>query len=133
MGQAGPKRKLSTDLSRFLAVGAIATATHWLVMAVMVSQGRNPTVSTAVGAAIGLHINYIGQHRFAFRSTVRHGTAFPRYLASAVLGWIVNLTVFMAAAELVGQVAVAQLMATSAATIINFIVARGMVFNAGPI
>lgn len=132
MGQFGRYRKLRTDLLRFLTVGALATATHWLVMAAMISQGISPAASTAIGAAIGLHINYIGQHRFAFRSTVRHGVAFPRYLASAVLGWSVNLTVFMIATELVEQVAIAQLIATSAATIINFIVARGMVFDADP-
>jgi len=125
-------RKLTMDLFRFLAVGAIATITHWLVMAILVSQGERPTVSTAIGAAIGLHINYIGQHRFAFRSTVRHGIAFPRYLASAAFGWGVNLAVFMIASELGGQVVASQLMATAAATIINFIVARGIVFDAGP-
>ena len=132
MAQPGQYRHLRTDLVRFLVVGAIATASHWLVMALLVSQEASPAISTAIGAAIGLHINYLGQHRFAFRSSVRHSIAFPRYLASALLGWGVNLGVFTTAIDLLNQIVAAQFIATAAATIINFIVARGMVFNAGP-
>jgi len=114
---------------RFLTGGGIATLAHWLVMVALIRAGIGAVAATATGATVGLAINYLAQHRYTFRSGLPHRVAFTRYLASAGLGWSLNLAVFSAVYAATGAPAAAQLVATATATFANYLLAAKFVFQ----
>lgn len=127
-----PQTRLHTrhrSLPRFLVIGGLATLAHWGVMAQLLHLGASPYLATGWGALTGLALNYLGQHRLAFRSTLRHRVALPRYLAAAGTGWLLNLGAFAAALAILDTVALAQVLATGGVALINYLIADGFVFH----
>lgn len=117
-------------LPRFLLSGGAATLLHWSSMAALVYSGMAAEAATATGATVGLVANYLAQHRFTFCSRLPHRRAFPRYLASALLGWLLNLACFALLHAWLDRGAIApQLIATASVTFVNYLVAEKVVFN----
>lgn len=114
---------------RFLTGGGIATLVHWLVMFALIQTGTGAVPATAIGASVGLAVNYLAQHRYTFRSGLPHRVAVSRYLGSAGLGWSLNLAVFSAVHAATGVSAVAQPVATATATFANYLLAAKFVFQ----
>lgn len=85
----------SNRILRFSLAGGLATASHWLVMALMINAGAVPATATAIGAFIGAIINYILQRHVTFQSNVAHHFALLRYLGVCTLTWFVNLIFFL--------------------------------------
>ncbi|SFM46141.1 GtrA family protein [Marinobacter pelagius] len=119
-------------LPRFLMAGGMATLLHWLIMMVLVRAGVNAVAATAIGASAGLIANYIGQHRFAFCSALPHRVTFPRYLAGAGIGWILNLLSFVLLRIADANVAFAQITATGVVALANYLFAERFVFHEEP-
>jgi len=116
-------------LPRFLVAGGGATLLHWLTMWALVQLGVDARTATAVGAGIGVVANYIAQHRFTFESDLAHGVAFPRYLAGAALGWILNLVAFSALIGAGAGIVWSQGIATAVVALVNFLFAQRFVFH----
>jgi putative flippase GtrA len=114
---------------RFLLAGGAATALHWLVMGLFVLLGVTPVLATAAGAGVGLVFNYLAQHAWAFRSQLAHRQALPRYLASALIGWCLNLAVFSSLQQLNAGIVAAQIGATALVALINFLLSERFVFH----
>lgn len=119
-------------LPRFLLAGGFATLLHWLIMMMLVGSGMNALAATAIGASAGLLANYIGQHRYAFCSRLPHRVAFPRYLAGAGMGWTLNLLSFAVLRMAGANVALAQITATGAVALANYLFAERFVFHEQP-
>ncbi|MGF2735659.1 GtrA family protein [Marinobacter sp. DUT-1] len=119
-------------LPRFLMAGGMATLLHWLIMMVLVRAGVTAVAATAIGASAGLLANYIGQHRFAFRSLLPHRVTFPRYLAGAGIGWTLNLLSFALLRMAGANVAFAQITATGVVALANYLFAERFVFHEEP-
>ena len=79
---------------RFAFSGGLATASHWLVMALMINAGTLPAIATAVGAFIGAVVNYILQRNVTFQSNAAHRSTLRRYIAVCTLTWLANLLFF---------------------------------------
>lgn len=114
---------------RFLLAGGTATALHWLVMALLIQLNVEPAMATALGASVGLGFNYLAQHRWAFRSRLTHRMAFPRYLASATVGWCLNLAIFSSFQQFDTGIVTSQICATALVTLVNFLLSERFVFH----
>ena len=114
---------------RFLAGCGFATLVHWLTMLMLIQSGTDARVATATGATAGLVINYLAQYHYTFQSRLPHRRAFSRYLASAGLGWSLNLAGFSAIYAVTGAVLVSQAIATATATAANYLLAEKFVFQ----
>jgi putative flippase GtrA len=79
-------------LSRYAAVGAMATAAHYLLLVALVEwTGLAPGLAAGSGAALGAVVAYAGNRRFTFRQqTTSHGRALPRFALTALLGSLAN-------------------------------------------
>lgn len=131
MKPAESKRARGRKVLRFLTGGGIATLAHWLVMFALIQTGTGAVPATAAGASVGLVINYLAQHRYTFRSGLAHRVAFPRYLTSAGLGWSLNLIAFSAIYTATGMAMASQVVATTTATLANYLLAEKFVFLEG--
>ncbi len=89
-----PKVNSFIQPMRFALSGGLATASHWLVMALMINVGTLPATATAVGAFIGAVVNYILQRNVTFKSNAAHRSTLRRYFAVCTLLWVANLLFF---------------------------------------
>lgn len=115
---------------RFLLSGGLSTGVHWLVMSLLVLAGLTAEISTAIGALIGALVNYQLQHRFAFRSTRDHRSAFTRYVVACVINWTTNLLLFTALHRLTDlTVAPAQFLTSAIIAVLSYTLYKRLVFN----
>lgn len=99
-------------LLRFVVVGGVATAIHYLILITLVqAQLAEPVLATSIGFSISALVNYFLNKQFTFASTRAHSSAFPRFAAVAFLGLGFNAMLMwifvdlIALHYLVGQVA----------------------------
>ncbi|MCF6235586.1 MAG: GtrA family protein [Gammaproteobacteria bacterium] len=115
---------------RFALSGSLATASHWLVMALMVNSGTLPAIATAVGAFIGAIVNYILQRNVTFQSNVAHRSALLRYVAICTLTWFLNLAFFLIFYQVFQlSLIVAQGITTLAIALMSYFLYKRIVFN----
>ncbi len=87
----------------YVAVGAIGTGVHYLILALLVAAGWHPTLATATGATAGAIVNYALNYRYTFRSRRAHRIAAKRYLAVTAVGWLLNAGLFHGLHQLAGE------------------------------
>ncbi len=76
---------------RFLLVGGVATAVHYLTAFLLLRAAGWPAVSaSAAGFIVGAFANYLLNARFTFGLRGHHGRHLPRFAAVASLGWLLN-------------------------------------------
>lgn len=76
---------------RFLLVGGVATAVHYLTAFLLLRLAGWPAVSaSAAGFIVGAFANYLLNARFTFGLRGHHGRHLPRFAAVASLGWLLN-------------------------------------------
>lgn len=74
-------RPLTATFMRFVVVGVIATAVHYLVLVAAVElAGWSAVWGSGLGFGTGAVVNYLLNRRFTFRSEVPHTTAVSRFL-----------------------------------------------------
>lgn len=116
---------------RFAAVGAIGTLAHYACLILLVSgAGISPVVSTSAGALLGALVNYCLNRQYTFASTTRHREALPRFLLMAALGLVLNAAVVGMLVGLQLHYLAAQIVATGAMLVTNYIVSKTWVFRA---
>lgn len=115
---------------RFALSGGVATTTHWLVMAVMLSSGIEPSVATASGALIGAIVNYFLQRNITFQSKARHRSALVRYAGVCTLTWFANLVIFIVLYHIILLTPMyAQGITTFLVALISYVLYKRIVFN----
>lgn len=79
-------------LSRYAAVGAVATAAHYLLLLALVEwAGVAPGPAAWCGAVLGAWVAYAGNRRYTFNhQSTSHGRALPRFALIALLGSLAN-------------------------------------------
>ena len=102
------------QLVRFASAGTAATATHYLMLILLVElAGVNPTVASVIGYGVSWVVNYSLNRRFTFKSARPHREALGRFVSVGVMALLLNSTA-MAIATAVGiHYLVAQVLATS--------------------
>lgn len=123
-------KALAWQFARFGGVGAVGTACHYLVLLALVEGfAVGPVLASTCGAVTGALVNYVLNRRFTFASTRPHREALPRFMAVAVAGFALN-AILMAALLAPGlHYFAAQLGATAAVLVFNFVVNRAWTFR----
>jgi putative flippase GtrA len=116
---------------RYLVVGLAATAVHYLVLYLLVEKfGCAPPPAAAAGAICGALAAYAGNWRYTFDGSAGHAQAFPRFLAVAAWGALVNgLVVWFGTRQLGLHYLLAQVAATALVVLMTFQINRAWTFK----
>lgn len=80
------------DVPRFLLVGALATATQYVVLGVVsVLLGTTAAAAAGAGYFAGSLVSYQANHSFTFRSREAHGKAVPRFYFMVAAAWVLTV------------------------------------------
>jgi putative flippase GtrA len=121
---------MGAQFAKFAVAGGLGTGLHYLVLVALVSlAGMPPGRAAFAGAAAGACLVYVLNHRYTFASGQGHAQALPRFAALAVAGALLNgmLVGLLSAAGL--HFLLAQVIATAAILVINFIVSKLWIFR----
>ena len=101
------------SLYRYVAVGAIATASHYLVLVALVEGlAINASAASFIGACAGAAVAFSGQRSFTFADRPRTTLALPRFLAVAGRGALLNSVIVWTASATGLHYLMAQAIAT---------------------
>lgn len=114
------------QLVRFYQAAAINTAFGFGVYALMVRLGVNLYVAQVIAQVLGVTFNYFTYSRHAFRD---REASKPSFVLAYVGNYLVNLALLWGFAHAVRSPYIAGLAATIAASLINFLVLRSLVFR----
>ena len=117
---------LRRQFTRFLLVGGLATACHYLILVVLVQTGlTQPLTASNTGFALSAVLNYLLNRRFTFASQRPHREAAPRFALVAATGLAINAGLFWLVHNLGGQnYLLAQVAATIGTICWNFALNR---------
>ncbi len=117
-------------LARYSAVGAVATAAHYAVLALAVELGAWPAwIASGVGAVVGAQVAYAGNRWFTFAHAGPVQQSWPRFQATALLGALWGMAVVAVGVQLGLHYLAAQLLATATALLLTFAVNRWWTFR----
>jgi putative flippase GtrA len=78
-------------LVAFGVVGVVGTASHYLVLILLVEVGSfDPVMATTLGFVAGAAVNYVLNHRYTFRSDKHHLDAGPKFFLVAIATGLLN-------------------------------------------
>jgi putative flippase GtrA len=118
---------------RYALVGAVATAAHWGLLALLVEAGvLPPWLASGAGAVLGAQVAFVGNRHFTFEHTGAWGPAWWRFMGTAVLGALVGMGVVAIGVALGLHYLLAQAIATLGVLVLTFLVNRGWTFARQP-
>ena len=119
---------------RYTAVGAFATAAHYLLLVLCVELGGWPAfAASGLGAVLGAQVAYAGNRWFTFAHRGSVGTSWLRFQATALLGALLGMALVALGVRLGIHYLLAQAVATVASLVLTFAVNRHWTFRpAGP-
>lgn len=118
------------QISSFALAGGAGTFVHYLILVVLVNLcAVRAGIAAFVGAATGACIVYLLNHKFTFNTSRRHRETFPRFVLMAMTGAVLNggIVGTLSAAGL--HFLLAQVAATVAVLMFNFIVSKLWIFR----
>ena len=114
---------------RYTAVGAIATAVHYLVLIACVEWGRWPAfIASGTGAVVGAQLAYAGNRWFTFAHTGAVRASWPRFQATALIGALISMAVVALGVRIGLHYLLAQIVATLLSLVLTFAVNRAWTF-----
>lgn len=119
--------------ARYLGVGAVATAAHYLLLAALVELAHwYPPAAAAAGAVLGAQVAFVGNRAYTFGHRGPLLGAWWRFQATAVIGALVS-----AAAVAIGDRAglhylIGQMIGTGLAVVLTYAVNRAWSFRHRP-
>ena len=115
---------------RYTAVGAFATAVHYVLLVLCVERGGWPAfAASGFGAVVGAQVAYIGNRWFTFahRGDVR--ASWPRFQVTALLGALLGMAVVALGVRAGMHYLLAQMAATGLALLLTFGINRYWTFR----
>ena len=101
------------QVARFAGAGTAATATHYLILIVLVERGgSDPTGASVIGYVGSWIVNYTLNYRFTFRSVRPHRETLGRFATVAIVAILLNSAVMATATGIGIHYLVAQIVAT---------------------
>ena len=117
-------------LLRYTLVGAIATATHYALLALCVEVGAwPPWLASGLGAVVGAQVAYFGNRRFTFAYRGEVGSSWLRFQSTALLGALLGMLILGVAVHLGWHYLAAQVLATLAMLVLTFAINRAWTFR----
>ncbi|WP_298235647.1 GtrA family protein [uncultured Azohydromonas sp.] len=110
------------SFTRYTAVGGLATAVHYALLALLVEAVRvPPAAAAALGALAGAVLAYAGNRRFTFRDVeVCHRRTLPRFLTVAALSAALNSLLVALGTALGEHYLLAQAQSTAAGLVLGY-------------
>ena len=126
-----PTLAIRAAIVRYVVVGVLGTAIHFGILAALVEWFHmDPVLSSGIGFVVTLIVSYVLNHTWTFRSTARHRSALPRYVAVSVLGLGLNTAVMYLAVRVLGLWYVAgQALVVVVVPATNFVLNRSWSFR----
>lgn len=116
---------------KFAAGGAVGTACHYAVLVLWVEACGWPVVpGTLAGFVTGALVNYLIARRFVFQSDRPHQHALPRFAAIAAAGAAINTAIVGLLYGTGLHYLLAQVCATGAVLVGNYLANRHWTFRA---
>jgi putative flippase GtrA len=119
-----------TRFIRYTAVGAIATAAHYLLLVLCVEFAHWPAfVGSGIGAVVGAQLAYAGNRwlTFAHRGDMR--ASWPRFQATALLGALLGMAIVALGVRIGLHYLIAQVVATLTSLVLTFAINRAWTFR----
>lgn len=124
---------LTAAFWRYALVGAVATAAHWSLMALLVEAGAlAPWWASGAGAVLGAQVAFVGNRHFTFAHVGAWWPAWWRFMGTAALGALVGMGVVAAGVAFGLHYLLAQALATLGVLVLTFLVNRGWTFARQP-
>lgn len=115
---------------RYLAVGAVATAAHYLLLAWLVERAGWPApLAAAAGAVLGAQLAFVGNRRFTFGHAGPWRPAWLRFQITALLGAATSATVVALGTRAGLHYLLAQMAATGVAMVLTYVVNKRWSFG----
>lgn len=88
--------RLRRQLAGFALTGALAAATHWSGVLLLVEAGGvAPLRANVAGFVLAIAVSYSGHRHLSFAAThVPHRAALPRFVVVALAGFLLNQALF---------------------------------------
>jgi putative flippase GtrA len=119
------------QLLNYAKAGALATATHYLVLlGLLWGDWLSPVLASTVGAIAGAGVAYIANARWTFSGMGVTNRSLPRFLCVAAMGTVLNAAVLILLYEIQSvPLLAAQLLATLLVFLATFVVNRQWSFR----
>jgi putative flippase GtrA len=115
--------------ARYLAVGVVATLSHWLVLALLVERGAVAAwLGSGIGAVVGAQVAFFGNRRYTFGHAGALWPAWWRFMGTAAVGALVGMAIVAAGVALGVHYLLAQAVATLTVLLLGFAINRGWTF-----
>lgn len=115
---------------RYVAVGAIATAVHYLTLVLCVEGFGWPAwCGSGLGALVGAQVAYLGNRWFTFAHRGAMSASWPRFQATALVGALLGMAVVALAVRLGLHYVLAQMLATALSLVLTFGINRLWTFR----
>lgn len=109
------------SLVTFAIVGGFATAVQYALMWLLIWLFDCPLVlASGIGFAVSAIANYLLNAQLTFRSNERHAKTFPRFVATACLGLVINSVLLAFLTSLGLHPAPAQILTTLGVLLWNY-------------
>lgn len=115
-------------LSRFSAVGALATATYFVVANVAISAGFDAVLASIVGYLAGMVVSFFGQGGFTFRVKSHSTRHLLRFSVLSAIGLAISWGSIEAALGLGVDPRWGTIATSLLVPVLNFIVMKNWVF-----
>ena len=115
---------------RYTAVGAFATAVHYLVLVAWV-EGLSGLayLGSGIGAVVGAQVAYAGNRWFTFAHRGAITASWPRFQLTALLGALLGMGVVALGVRLGVHYLLAQVVATGLSLLMTFAINRAWTFR----
>ena len=115
---------------RYGAVGAVATAVHYLLLVACVEAGGWPAwLASGFGAVAGAQVAYLGNRWFTFAHRGAASASWPRFQATALMGALLGMAVMAIGVWLGLYYLLAQMLATVLGLVLTFWINRVCTFR----
>jgi putative flippase GtrA len=124
-------RAILSEVLRFLAVGALATALQYVILIALVRWAAwDAVAASTLGFAVSMWANYALNKRYTFASDRSHVQALPRFVATALCGLgLTAVGMFLLVSVLRLNYLLAQVIVTAGVTVWNFVLNRWWSFR----
>ena len=125
-----PRAGVGRGFGRYLLIGAVATAAHYLVLVLCVeAAGWRPWLASGAGAVVGAQVAYAGNrvYTFDYRGTV--GASWLKFQLTALAGALQGMAIVAAAVHAGWHYLAAQVAATLAGLVVTYAANRWWTFR----
>jgi putative flippase GtrA len=115
---------------RYTLVGAIATAVHYGLLALVVELGGWPAfIGSGFGAVVGAQVAFFGNRWFTFGHAGELAPAWLKFQGTALFGALVGMVVVGIGVRLGIHYLAAQVVATLLSLVLTFVINRAWTFR----